>query len=196
MSFALANKLTSSAISNLLKLLALILPVGNLLPDTKFLFDKYFSNIREGTKFHLFCPDCQKWLGLEDAVWCDVCNANYTKDDLVKKGSFFVYIPLQNQLIELLQRPDIGTKIDHRFTRIKRNENNYEDIYDGQMYKQICNGKLLNDQDALSISFNCDGVPVFQSSNFSIWPLQAILNELPTKERIENIFLLGLWLNL
>lgn len=56
-----------------------------------------------------------------------------------------------------------------------------------------CIKKLLKDPDALSISFNCDGVPVFKSSNYSIWPLQAILNELPTKERIRNIFLLGLW---
>lgn len=139
-SFVLANKLTSSAIINLLKLLALILPVGNLLPDTKYLFDKYFCNFREGTKFHLYCPDCQKWLGLDDAVQCDVCGINYTRDDLVKKGSFVLYIPLQDQLVELLQRPDIGSKIDHRFTRIKRNENNYEDIYDGQMYQETSEG--------------------------------------------------------
>ena len=31
------------------------------------------------------------------------------------------------------------------------------------------------------------------ASNFSIWPLQGILNELPIKERKENVFLLGLW---
>lgn len=102
-------------------------------------------------------------------------------------------IPLQQQLSELLQRPDISIKSDHRFTRIKKNEQNYEDIYDGQMYKQIADGKLMNDPNAVSISCNCDGVPVFKSSNFSIWPLQGILNELPIKERKENVFLLGLW---
>lgn len=99
-----------------------------------------------------------------------------------------VYIPLRDQLIELLQRPDIGTKIDHRFTRIKRNKITMRIfmMVTGQLYQQICAGKLMNDQDALSISFNCDEF-LFQSSNFSIWPLQEILNELPTKE------FLGLW---
>ena len=48
-------------------------------------------------------------------------------------------------------------------------------------------------KNALSISFNCDGVPVFRSSNYSIWPLQGILNELPFKQRKENVFLIGLW---
>lgn len=188
MSFILGNGLTSSAITNLLKLLALILPVGNLLPDTTFLFDKYFSEFRKGTELHLYCPDCHKWLGTEDTVWCDVCHINYAQQDLVKKGFFFVYIPLQEQLTELLQRPDIGSKIDHRFTRIKKNENNYEDIYDGQMYKQIVNGKLMNDPNALSISFNCDGVPVFKSSNFSILHYRGFLMNFQLKKGKKMFF--------
>lgn len=61
------------------------------------------------------------------------------------------------------------------------------------MYRQIANGRMMKDPNALSISFDCDGVPVFKSSNFSIWPLQGILNELPQKERKDNILLLGLW---
>ena len=109
----------------------------------------------------------------------------------MKKVSSFIYVPLQDQLIELLQILDIVTKIDHRFTRIKRNKNNYEDIDDGEMCRQIWDGKSLSDQGTLSISFNYDGVPVFQLSNLRILPLGAILNEFSTKERVENIFLLG-----
>lgn len=51
----------------------------------------------------------------------------------------------------------------------------------------------MSDPNALSVSFYCDGVPIFKSSNFGIWPLQGILNELPPKQRKENIFLIGLW---
>ena len=52
---------------------------------------------------------------------------------------------------------------------------------------------LMSDPNALNVSFNCDGVPVFKSSNFGILSLQGILNELPPKQRKENIFLIGLW---
>ena len=193
MTFILGNGLTCSAVTDLLKLFALILPAGNLLPDTKFLFDKHFKQFRKGTNFHLYCPDCHKGLGTENSVHCDVCDIEYSHQDLLKRGCFFVYMPLKDQLSALLQRPDIGTRLDHRFTRVKMEEKNYEDIYDGEMYKQIADGKLMKDPNALSVSFNCDGVPIFKSSNYSMWPLQGILNELPPKERKENVLLMGLW---
>ena len=148
---------------------------------------------RQGTEQHFYCPDCNKWLGTDKNLWCDICEASYTSSELVKKGCFFVHIPLEKQLTELLQRPGIDGTLNHRFNRSKQNQDNIEDIYDGEMYKQISDGKLMADPNALSVSFNCDGVPVFKSSNFSIWPLQGILNELPMKERRENVFLIGLW---
>ena len=52
---------------------------------------------------------------------------------------------------------------------------------------------MMSDPNALSIAFNCDGVLIFKSSEFGIWPLQGILNELPPKQRKENVFLIGLW---
>ena len=52
---------------------------------------------------------------------------------------------------------------------------------------------LTSDRNAMSLSYNCDGVPVFQSSNFSIWPLQAMLNELPPQKRKRHVFLIRLW---
>ena len=110
-----------------------------------------------------------------------------------KSAKSVTRIPLKAQLADLLQRPGFEEKIDHRFTRVKKYDQSIEDIYDGEMYKQIVVGKFATDPNAFSISFNCDGVPVFKSSSFSIWPLQGILNELPHKERKENLMLLGIW---
>ena len=84
MSFILRNGLTSSAIGNLLTLLTLILPVGNLLPNTKYLFDKYFNEFRNGTQLRLYCPDCYRWLGKEENPWCEVCEISYSNKDLIK----------------------------------------------------------------------------------------------------------------
>ena len=43
------------------------------------------------------------------------------------------------------------------------------------------------------LTLNCDGVPVFKSSQYGIWPLQGMVNELPYHVRKENVLLFGLW---
>ncbi|XP_070392858.1 uncharacterized protein [Dermacentor albipictus] len=45
----------------------------------------------------------------------------------------------------------------------------------------------------ISVSWNTDGVPLFESSKFSIWPLQLQVNELPFKYRVKRVLLAGLW---
>ena len=42
---------------------------------------------------------------------------------------------------------------------------------------------------------NIDGLPLFKSSKFSLWPMYFVINELPYKLRIrtENMIISGLW---
>jgi hypothetical protein len=42
---------------------------------------------------------------------------------------------------------------------------------------------------------NTDGIPVYKSSKFSLWPFYLVINELPYKQRMlkENMILCGLW---
>lgn len=47
--------------------------------------------------------------------------------------------------------------------------------------------------DDITLTFNTDGVPLFESSKFSIWPLLATVNELSFKERTQRVLLAGLW---
>jgi len=83
----------------------------------------------------------------------------------------------------------------HRFRRTKTNINNFEDIYDGSEYKKHCNPGILDFQQNISLLWNTDGVPVFKSSNFSIWPLYSVINKLPFSEHTkrENMIFTGLW---
>ena len=60
------------------------------------------------------------------------------------------------------------------------------------MYKELVVRHGLNPND-VSLTWNTDGIPTFNSSNFSIWPLQAFVNELPPYLHSKNILLLGLW---
>lgn len=56
------------------------------------------------------------------------------------------------------------------------------------------NGGPLDRTLAYSLTLNCDGVPVFKSSLYGIWPLYGIVNELPYPVRKENVLLFGLCL--
>ena len=85
--------------------------------------------------------------------------------------------------------------IRHRL-REKQCEGNYEDIYDGSLYKNLMNvGSVLRDCKNLSLMWNVDGVPLFKSSKYSLWPMYLLINELPYKQRSlkKNGILAGLW---
>lgn len=82
--------------------------------------------------------------------------------------------------------------------RKKKKNDGIEDIYDGQIYRKLSEpGGPLSEDFPYNISFtwNTDGIPVFKSSKFSLWPFYLIINELPYKQRIlkENMILCGLW---
>ena len=45
--------------------------------------------------------------------------------------------------------------------------------------KVLVSSGFLSEFNNLSLLFNTDGVPVFKSSGFSVWPLHLVINELP-----------------
>ena len=99
------------------------------------------------------------------------------------------------QLKCFLSRLTFYDDIQHRFKRTKKASDNIEDIYDGQLYKELCAKGLLCSKDNISFLMNTDGFPVFKSSKVSIWPLYFIINELDYRKRLsrENMLFAGLW---
>ena len=56
------------------------------------------------------------------------------------------------------------------------------DIYDGHEYKR--HSALLSSTPAnVSLLCNTDGIAIFKSSKFSLWPVWVVINELPPTER-------------
>ncbi len=56
------------------------------------------------------------------------------------------------------------------------------DISDRLLYKAVCDA---DDTLKISLVLNTDGVAVFKSTNFSVWPLLLMINELPFHERCD-----------
>ena len=69
-------------------------------------------------------------------------------------------------------------------------QENIRDILDGEKYKERLDFLQVNDN--ISFTWNTDGVPVFESSNFSIWPLLLTINEVKPELRSEYVLLQGL----
>ena len=70
---------------------------------------------------------------------------------------------------------------------MKKNNANYEDIYDGRLYRShFENGGFLSNPHNISFMWYSDGMAVFKSSKFSIWPIYLVINELNYKERVKR----------
>lgn len=62
----------------------------------------------------------------------------------------------------------------------------------GKIYTDLIREGKLGPGD-VSMLFNTDGISVFKSSNYSVWPILATVNELPPHLRKEHMILAGLW---
>ena len=84
--------------------------------------------------------------------------------------------------------------------RTKKQNANIEDVFDGNLYKKHFNGRgffhgtqddCMQTELHLSFQVNTDGVAIFRSSKFSLWPIYFTINELPPDSRyVQNMFLL------
>ena len=68
------------------------------------------------------------------------------------------------------------------------------DIYDGKEYRKFVKSLASADRSRYAtMTFNTDGAPVFESSSYSIWPIQLMINELPFHVRNTEVLVAGLW---
>ena len=189
MTFILRHHLPWCAVDDLLMLLQLVLPVSSLLPKTRFLFEKAFRTCTGIIEFSYYCPYCFAIVESKHINNCSSCNKTIACD-LYKTGNFFITLPLEAQLRDMFENSNISQLISYRFDRCKNNTDSIEDIYDGSCYKAVMDYK---DSSHISLTWNTDGVPVFQSSNYTMWPIQCIINELPPHLRRKHVLLAGLW---
>lgn len=88
---------------------------------------------------------------------------------------------------QLSTDPEFVKGLGHRFQRRKQAKENIEDVYDGILYKdQFLHGGFLSQPFNMSFKLNTDGVAVFKSSKFGVWPLFLSINELPPHLRYMN----------
>ena len=195
LAYSMHFKISGAALAHVIILIRLHCPVVNNCIWSLYMFKKFFQGLRPDLKFHYYCNYCLSPCSKESTECCNTfCRHGPGKEPLKKE--YFLELPIVGQLQSILKRTEIHEQLMHRFERKKKHENNYEDIYDGEIYQKHFgpNGFLRNPYN-ISFMWNTDGVPIFKSSNFGMWPFYLVINELPHKKRIskENLILSGIW---
>ncbi|XP_033096046.1 uncharacterized protein LOC117100452 [Anneissia japonica] len=189
LAFSLKHCLSKECMKDLLDLLNTFFP--GVFPASNYLFFKNFTDYKEVVKIHFYCRRCLAYIQEKDhcagITSCPDCGESFMPD--VKKGHFFLSLSIKQQIKHILEVESLGENL------IDRNLIEGDDLKDvtfGQQYRQLCQNARFGPND-LTIQWNCDGAPVFKSSDYAIWPLHCLINELPAKLRTQHRFLATLW---
>ena len=103
---------------------------------------------------------------------------------------------MKDQLLKLFSDLVIVQSLEKRFNRNKKNDNAFEEIYDGLMYKKYCKSNdILKNKNNFSYTFNTDSCQASDSSKVSVWPIFIMIHELPDQLRKKFIIIAGLWVS-
>lgn len=190
--FALIHSLGLSAVSNLFMLINCIF-ARPILPDSRYLIDKLFNPLNTVT-FHALCPECGIDIGIfkrkDLQKHCSLCNLNVNVKDPEYKD-FFVTLNPTSRIKELLEA---NIEYYNDVMNVQQADEFLRDVYDGKNYRHFKKNLDPNDRNSfVSVTFNTDGAPLFESSAYSIWPIYIMLNELPFSVRTSELIVVGLW---
>ncbi|XP_034242612.1 uncharacterized protein LOC117646055 isoform X2 [Thrips palmi] len=164
----------------------------NLMKTTLYFFKKYFSCLDCPVVYHHYCSGCYFKLEKKDTPCPNAKMHPATSGTCV-----FVEMPLIPQLQKLFAQEEFYSNLNYKHTRTKVCAENLEDIYDGQIYKELEKSGFLSIDKPLNVTMimNADGVPVFKSTNASMWPVFFNVNELPPHLRFKKEYTLigGVW---
>jgi len=178
MSFILRHKLSAAASQDLLSLLNIMIP--GCVPTSNYYMQKYFGFDMQYVEVHHYCSACLSYFGKQIDVPCTKCGA--VSDP--SSNSYMLVLPLQIQLKQMLSE---NSWESYMSSSNPCDDSVKSDVNNGSVYRE------LRKHCQLTLQFNCDGAPLFNSSAFSIWPILCTINELPVELRNSHPFLHTIW---
>ena len=201
--FAMTEHLSGSTLAHLLTLIWLHCPKpNNCVKSLKQLWG-FFKDFKNPIEWHYMCSNCHKYIGKQKPQSTDYC-LHCTHD--FKMGRFkswhpFIVFPIVQQLLCFFEDKLFVSQLDYKFKheqekRERGTPDHIEDIIDGENFKRFFReGGFLRNRYHLAFQMNTDGVALFKSSTFSIWPVYMIICDLPPGLRYTRKYRIfaGLW---
>lgn len=129
-------------------------------------------------RFTFIVWTAKSYLGTERAQRdCRTCGTPFDPEMSYHEGNYFVRLPVEDQLRNILQNKEVINALDNRNLEIILNDRSYKDIIYGHQYKNLLQQGIIGQNDILLL--NTDGINIFKSSNYSVWPILATVNTLP-----------------
>ena len=98
---------------------------------------------------------------------------------------------MEDQIKDLLHNEKVKKYLTNRSDRNQAG-GPISDVTSSVLYQELLSKHNFSNND-FSLTWNTDGIPVFESSRFSIWPIQCSINELLPHLRGKHILLNALW---
>ncbi|XP_028418236.1 uncharacterized protein LOC114543472 [Dendronephthya gigantea] len=191
LSYMVRHSLTKEALADLLLLLNVLLP--HVIPTTLYKFFKAVGAGNIETQIHFYCPSCLFYLGKDVTEGhCESCQQRFSAKECEENGNYFLYLPLEDQLKGLLSDEKLSMYLTNRNIPTVGRSSVISDVTSARLYQELVDNHNLSNND-LTLTWNTDGIPVFESSRYSIWPIQSSVNELPPHLRGKHVLLNGLW---
>ena len=201
--FAMTEHLSGSTLAHLLTLIWLHCPKPNkCVRNLKQLWG-FFKDFNNPIEWHYMCSNCHKYIGKhrpQPSDYCLHCN-NVFRMGKFKSWHPFIAFPIVQQLLCFFEDKHFVDQLDYKFKhevekQEKGTDENIEDIIDGENFKRFFGkGGFLRNRYHLAFQMNTDGVALFKSSTFSIWPVYLIICDLPPRIRYTRKYRIfaGLW---
>jgi hypothetical protein len=135
---------------------------------------------------HYVCP-CNGYIFLEQNTAVTRCpNCEHPREiDKKKQGQYFYYFPISATLqLFWSQWRDWAEACYYPWDEYE--SGSFTDLYDFQNWKK--HEQLVNPGN-MGLSFNADGVSMFKSEKYSLWPLLLQFANLPPKLRYGSFYI-------
>jgi len=187
--FMIRHCLSNIAVGDLLSMITMLLPVPSKLPLSYHSFSKLFPDISNSVHVHYYCKN-DKCMSPVDSLAgeCEKCKTAFVEQENKKAGQFFLTLDLKFQIREALEIKGVG---DCLITGNKLCMGQMHNIMDGTFVRSIPD--LNTDDPNLCLVWNCDGVPLFKSSEHSLWPIRCLIGNLPHSISIQHMLIAGIW---
>jgi hypothetical protein len=174
------HSLNNSVIKDILRLIKILLPKPNKVPNSS---NKLTKALKNNNKYQIFSV-CSKCKNLElipstkfSSKYCNKCKKN-------EQSIPFVTFDIVPQLEIILNNQDYVQQIKQSQTASSLNS-----ALSGSLYKKFLASNDKERDLIISFNLNSDGAPVCHSKNFSLWPVFGSISELnkSCREKFENL---------
>ncbi|KAK3909656.1 Zinc finger protein 568 [Frankliniella fusca] len=165
--------LTYGAAESLVKFSGLLNKNQDTFSATKHLMKDAITAYSSDLTLHYLCSKCGFYIGRqENTITSDNCHQAGDPNECKKVKSSFLNYSVKEQIKALLES-GLEPHLMDPHDRSKMCQFNYEDVFDGKMYKRL----------------------VSSTSKFSAWPVLLTINELPLHLRRKFVMMASVWLN-